>query len=171
MDTRLSAEQQALCDSAAQMVDRLGPRTVGELDNAERTAKLDAAVGAAGWRELRADSGSGDPWASAVEAAIVAEELGRGLADTPFIGPTLAAELRRVTGAPAASTPETVALDAALADLASDGDTTAIAIDAAGSASALLLVGQPGSLRVATVAVATEATRVDLTRPSAAAAA
>ena len=50
------------------------------------------------------------PWASGVEVALVAEELGRGLADAPFLGPTLAAELRRLAGAPPAAPPETVAL-------------------------------------------------------------
>ena len=43
MDVRLSTEQQALRDSAAQVVDRLGVRTVRQLDDAERAAKLDAA--------------------------------------------------------------------------------------------------------------------------------
>ena len=65
MDVRLSPEQQALRDSAVQVVDRLGPRTVGELDDAERAAKLDAAVDAAGWRELRTGDDDGAPWASA----------------------------------------------------------------------------------------------------------
>ena len=36
-------------------------------------------------------TGDGAPLASGVEAAIVAEELGRGLADVSFVGPTLAA--------------------------------------------------------------------------------
>ena len=53
MDVRLSPEQQALRHSAAQVVDRLGPRTVRRLDDAERAGKLDAAVVASGWRELR----------------------------------------------------------------------------------------------------------------------
>ena len=48
------------------------------------------AVEASGWRRLRTDVASG------VEVAIVAEELGRGLADVPFLGPMLAAELRRL---------------------------------------------------------------------------
>src|SRR6516225_3444045 len=96
MDVRLSDEQRALRDSAAQMVDRLGPRRVADLTDMERAAKLDAAVEASGWRELRAPAEDGAPWASAVEAATVAEELGRGLADTAFLGPTLAAELRRL---------------------------------------------------------------------------
>src|SRR5437763_2167453 len=101
MDVRLSPEQEALRDSAAQVVDRLGPGTVAALSDANRQAKLDSAVAAAGWRELRCDSGSGAPWATAVEVAIVAEELGRRLADVAFVGPTLADELRRLTAAPA----------------------------------------------------------------------
>ncbi len=100
MDVRLSPEQRALRDSAAQVVDRLGAHAVGELDDPERAAKLDAAVTASGWRELRTATDGGAPWASGVEVALVAEELGRGLADTPFLGPTLAAELRRLAGAP-----------------------------------------------------------------------
>ena len=50
MDVRLSPEQIALRDSAAQAVDRLGAHTVRELDDPERAAKLDAAVAASGWR-------------------------------------------------------------------------------------------------------------------------
>ena len=103
MDVRLSPEQMALRDAAAQAVDRLGPATVAQLDDAERAAKLDAAIDAAGWRELRSASDDGNPWASGVEVAVITEELGRGLADTAFFGPTLAADLRRRTGAPPAS--------------------------------------------------------------------
>ena len=69
MDVRLSPEQQALRDSAARIVDRLGPHAVGELDDAERAAKLDAAVAASGWRELRTATDEGAPLASGVEAA------------------------------------------------------------------------------------------------------
>src|SRR3546814_2840646 len=95
MAVRLSPEQRALRDSVAQVVDRLAAQAVGQLDDAERAAKLDAAVAASGWRELRNPEGDG-PLASGVEAALVAEELSRGLADAPFLGPTLAAELRRL---------------------------------------------------------------------------
>src|SRR6478609_5117232 len=114
MDVRLSPEQVALRDSAALVVDRLGVHTVAQLDDPERAAKLDAAVRAGGWRDLRAASESGGPWATGVEVAIVAEELGRGLADAPFAGPTLAADLRRLAGAPAATGDETVVLDRSL---------------------------------------------------------
>ena len=120
--------------------------TVAALDDRERAMKLNAAVDASGWRELRtaADDGSA-PWASAVEVAIVAEELGRGLADAPFLGATLAAELRRLAGAPPATEPETVALREDLEGLApvADGqvDGGALAPDAAA-----LVVG-PGARR------------------------
>ena len=110
MDVRLSPEQRALRDSAAQVVDRLGTHAVGELDGPERAAKLDAAVAASGWRELRAATDEGRRGPRASEVALVAEELGRGLADAAFLGPTLAAELRRLAGAPPATAPETVAL-------------------------------------------------------------
>jgi hypothetical protein len=101
MDVRLSPEQVALRQAAAQVVDRLGVHGVADLDDGERASKLDAAVAASGWRELRTATDDGAPWASAVEVALVAEELGRGLADAAFIGATLAAELRRRAGAPA----------------------------------------------------------------------
>jgi len=163
MDVRLSPEQQALRDSVAQAVHRLGPKTTRDFDDAERSAKLDAAVGGAGWRELRAADDNGRPWASGVEAAIVAEELARGLADVAFLGPTLAAELRRLAGAPAAFSPETVALSAGLGTLASDGDLVgAVAVDVAGAASALVLDAD----RLAAVSLVAGDTLVDLTRPS-----
>jgi alkylation response protein AidB-like acyl-CoA dehydrogenase len=137
MDVRFSPEQQALRDAAAAVVRDLAATTVAGLDDAERTAKLDAAVAGAGWRELRcASDDAGAPWASGVEVAIVAEELGRGVADTAFLGPTLAAELRRLSGAPAATEPETVVLTADLSGFGTD-----VGIDAAGAAFGLTVVG------------------------------
>jgi alkylation response protein AidB-like acyl-CoA dehydrogenase len=162
MDVRLSPEQRALRDAAAQVVDHLGPRAVGQLDDEERTAKLDAAVSGSGWRELRAPDVGDAPLASGVEVAILAEELARGLADTAFVGPTLAADLRRRVGAAPASEPETVLLTADLGDLAVDTDG-AVAIDAQGARTALLLVdGLLGQVELANTEV-----RTDLTRPSA----
>ena len=157
MDVRLSSEQQALRDSVTQVVDRLAPRAVGALDDAERAAKLDAAVAASGWRELRVAEDDGAPLASGVEAAIVAEVLGRGLADTPFLGPTLAAELRRLAGVARATGPETVVL---MADLSAPGAD--VAIDAHGATG---LVVDGGVL--ATVALGPVDVGVDLTRPQA----
>ena len=99
MDVRLSPEQQTLRVTAAQVVDRLAPRAVGQLGDAIRVDKLEAAVVESGWRELRTADDDGHPWASAVEVALVAEELARGCADVAFVGPTLSSELRRLAGA------------------------------------------------------------------------
>ena len=164
MDVRLSPEQVAVRDSAAQVVDRLGPATVAQLDDAERAGKLDAAVTAAGWRELRTPSDEGEPWASAVEVAVIAEELGRGLADTAFVGPTLAADLRRRVGAPAATAGETVALGRDLSCLARTDDGDATAVDAQGATSALLLLGDVGDSRLGVVSLGAAAASADLTR-------
>ncbi len=160
MDVRLSPEQRALRDAAVQVVDRLGVHAVGQLDDRERAAKLDAAISSSGWRELRTATDDGSPWSSAVEVAIIAEELGRGLADAAFVGPTLAAELRRRAGAPPAATAETVVLDGELGALAvvggglADGGLPAgaIAIDGGGAAAALVLIPTPGGHTVGQVA-------------------
>jgi alkylation response protein AidB-like acyl-CoA dehydrogenase len=165
MDVRLSAEQLALRDAAGRVVDRLGPQAVGQLDDSERAAKLDAAVVSSGWRDLRTPNEDGLPWASAVEVAIVAEELARGRADTPYLGPTLAAELRRHADAPEATGRETVALTPDLTAPAVAGDD-AVAIDAAGAKAALLLAPGDGGYTVASVAVTGTTTAVDLTRPT-----
>src|SRR5206468_2304452 len=101
---------------------------------------LTAAVAAAGWRELRTAGDDGAPWGSGVEVAIVTEELARGLADTPFIGPTLASDLRRLAGAEDASGPETVALRPDLTSLARPGENM-VAVDVDGARSALVLGG------------------------------
>jgi alkylation response protein AidB-like acyl-CoA dehydrogenase len=175
MDVRYSDEQRALRDAAVQVVDRLGPRAVGELDDAERVAKLDAAVASSGWRELRTPDDEGAPWASAVEVAIVAEELARGRADVAFLGPTLAAELRRYAGAPEAATRETVAFRPDLAAPAEVGrgaagdapaDDGAVAVDAAGAEHALVLAAIHDGWALATVAVPAARTGVDITRPT-----
>jgi Acyl-CoA dehydrogenase, C-terminal domain len=172
MDVRLSAEQQALRDSAAQMVDRLGPRAVADLADAGRSGTLDAAVAAAGWRELRVPVDGLAPLASGVEVAVVAEELGRGLADVPFLGPTLAGELRRLAGAPAADAAEAVAFTGSLSGpaVAAGGripDGT-VAVDARGATSALLLVPDGAAYRLAEVPVDAAEVGTDLTRPGAA---
>ena len=56
MDVRYTPEQAALRDSVAQIVDRFGPRAVGQLDDVERALTLDATIEAAGWRELRTET-------------------------------------------------------------------------------------------------------------------
>lgn len=171
MDVRYSAEQDALRESVVQVVERLGPRSVQDLDDAERRAKLDAAVDASGWRELRAPVEAGEPLASAVEVGIVAEELARGLADAAFMGPTLAVELRRCAGLAPARSNETVALAPDLSALAGGvdgpGASRGVAVDAQGCSFALLLVSQDGDHGLARVPLASAVPAVDLTRPSA----
>ena len=179
MDVRLSAEQRALRDSAAQIAARLGPRTVAELDAPERsdasgstrTAKLAAAVAASGFCELRVPERGDTPLASGVEVAIVAEEFGRGLVDAPFLGPTLAAELRRLAGAPVATAAETVLLVASLSGPAvtvhGSAPAGAVAIDAEGAATALALVPTATDHRLASVALVPVVPPTDLTRPTA----
>jgi alkylation response protein AidB-like acyl-CoA dehydrogenase len=165
VDVRLSPEQQALRDSATQVVDRLGPKAVGQLGDEERKAKLAAAVAASGWRELRVAAEHGTPLASGVEVAIVAEELARGLADVSFLGPTLAAELRRLTGASPGDQVETVVLEPDLSLYVRRGDNAAaatVAIDAAGCNRALLVVPEG----LAQVALGAPCGGIDLTRPS-----
>jgi len=157
VDVRFSSEQVALRDSVAQVVERLGAKAVGQLDDTERVAKLDAAVIASGWRELRTADDAGAPWASAVEVAIVAEELAKGVADAAFVGPTLAVELRRLTGTEPSSAAETVALTADLEALGSS-----VAVDAAGATGVLAVCD--GALVEATLGA--QLPETDLTRPS-----
>jgi alkylation response protein AidB-like acyl-CoA dehydrogenase len=163
MDVRLSLEQRALRDSAVQLVRNLGPSTVAALDDEERRSKLDAAVDAAGWRELRTSTDDGGPWASGVEVAIVAEALAYGAADCAFLGPTLAADLRRRIGAPAAAARETIGLTADLGRLGGDFPGT-LAIDAAGASTALVRHAPEG---VGSIDLDAAAIRTDLTRPMA----
>ena len=148
MDVRLSAEQLALRDAAARCADELGPHTVVALDDRDRADKLDATIDRAGWRELRGAADGDAPLASAVEAAIVAEELARGLADTAFIGPVLAADLRRRAGVPDALDRETVVVDG-------------LAIDARGCKAALVVDGngELGRVELTTIHRAADLTR------------
>ena len=142
MDVRLSPEQQALRDAAAQVVDRLGPKAVG-------AARRPRAGGQARCRRRRVRvagaavaAEGGGPLASGVEAAIVAEELGRGAGRrlVPRTDPGRRAPPagRRAAG----SAVETVALDTRLSSLVRGvgGEwPAAVAIDAQGSSRALLL--------------------------------
>jgi alkylation response protein AidB-like acyl-CoA dehydrogenase len=162
MDVRLSAEQRALRDAAAELVDALGPRSVADLADAERVAKLEAALASTGWRSLREPDEGHGPYASAVEAALVLEQLGRGLADAAFVGPTLAADLRRLAKLPPAETAETIATAPDLSSLAVAG-RPATAVDSAGAAVALVLAGRD----LAAVTPGLRGEPVDLTRPQA----
>jgi alkylation response protein AidB-like acyl-CoA dehydrogenase len=174
MDVRLSLEQEALRESAARLVDRLGPHAVREVGDPERVAKLDAALTGSGWRELRTATDDAAPLASGVEVALVAEALGRGLADVSFLAPTLAGELRRMAGAAASADVETVALTPDLASIAVAVDGAlpdSMAIDTQGSRRAILLVASSEGHRLADVVLGSPPMGVDLTRPSVAIAA
>jgi hypothetical protein len=122
MDVRLTAEQQQLRDAAAKLADDLGPAAVQDLADKTRISRLDKHVEATGWRSLRSDGATG------VEVAIVAEEFGRRLVDTPFLGPVLADDLMHRIGVDAGEALTTVAIDDR-------------AIDARGARRALSLVG------------------------------
>jgi len=142
MDVRLTAEQQQLRDAAAKLADDLGPAAVQDLDGQARITRLDKQIESTGWRSLRSDGASG------VEVAIVAEEFGRRLVDTPFLGPVLADDLGRHLGD-----------DASGATVVVDGRV----IDARGARRALSLSG--GAVSVVEVQVLTDG--VDLTRADA----
>ncbi|BBY24494.1 acyl-CoA dehydrogenase [Mycobacterium stomatepiae] len=142
MDVRLTAEQQQLRDAAAKLADDLGPATVADLADDSRITRLDKQIAATGWRSLRSDG------ASAVEVAIVAEEFGRRLVDTPFLGPVLADDFAHRIGGDAGGA--TVAVDDR-------------AIDARGARRALSLAGNT----VAAVDVGAVRTGADLTRAEA----
>ncbi|HEX2285874.1 MAG TPA: acyl-CoA dehydrogenase family protein [Mycobacterium sp.] len=105
MDVRLTSEQQQLREAAAKLADDLGPRSVADLDDENRIARLEKAVDATGFRTLRSDGASG------VEVAIVAEEFARGLVDVPFLAPTLVDELRRLGLEPSVPTEEHESVD------------------------------------------------------------
>ena len=99
MDTRDTPEQAELRRTARRLAQRLGPRTVADLDDRQRRERLAGAVRDAGWLELRRDGGRNEPLASGVEASIIADALGEAVADVPFAGPILAADLARRAGA------------------------------------------------------------------------
>jgi hypothetical protein len=170
VDVRLSPEQVALRDAAAVVIRRLGPRAVADLDDAARAAKLRAAVEASGWLELRAASEGGRPVASAVEVAVVAEELGGGLADAAFVGPTLAAELRRAAGAAPSAVVETVVLrdDLAAPACARDGvlAVPGVALDGKDAVRALVLVPGAAGTTLGQVEQPHAVGGADLTRPA-----
>jgi alkylation response protein AidB-like acyl-CoA dehydrogenase len=99
MDARYTPEQAELRRTARRLARELGPRTVVDLDDDKRGQRLAEAVRDAGWLELRRDAGEGHPLASGVEAALIADALGEAVANVPFAGPVLAADLARRAGA------------------------------------------------------------------------
>ena len=168
MDTRYSSEQVALRSATAALLADLGPRTVADLDDGTRSARLAAAAASAGWFELRG-TGEGDaPLASGVEIAIVARELGRVAADTSFLGPLLAADLARQAGLELEDPRTSVVVDASLLDFAvvsPSGTTRGVAVDCAGAERGIVLVTEPGGAsRIQEVALGEPIPATDLTR-------
>jgi alkylation response protein AidB-like acyl-CoA dehydrogenase len=166
MDTRYSDEQVELRRSTAALVDDLGPRTVDDLDDVVRRERLADAGLRSGWCELRGPGEDGGPLASGVEVAIVARELGRVAADTPFLGPVVAADLARHAGLELEDARASIVLDTGLLDLAvvpSIGTAHGVAVDCAGSERGLALTGE-GDARVVEVALGVPAPATDLTR-------
>jgi alkylation response protein AidB-like acyl-CoA dehydrogenase len=168
VDTRDSPEQAELRRSARQLAHELGPGTVAGLDDDARRARLAAAVGDAGWLELRDDAGNGAPVATGAEAAIVAEALGEAVADTPFTGPVLARDLLRRGRAPSLDAAIALSTDLTAAAIVEGSATTEAVhvLDAAPDAtSAIVLVpGGEGFFRLGRVPVVGAARGSDLTR-------
>ena len=156
MDTRDTPEQAELRRTARRLARELGPRTVADLDDRKRGERLADAVRDAGWLELRQDGGDGDPLASGVEAAIIADALGEAVADVPFAGPILAADLARragarpIDGAVVAFAPDLI--DAAVVSGPAT-DTPIFAVDGAaqGPVAAYVLVPEDDGYRLALV--------------------
>jgi hypothetical protein len=142
---------------------------VADLDDEKRAHRLSEAVRDAGWLELRQDGGDGAPLASGVEAAIIADALGEAVADVPFAGPVLAADLARraganaVDGAVVAFSPD---LKGAAVVSGPATETRVLAVDcaAAGPAAAYVLAPEGEGYRLATLEVGGAGSGADLTR-------
>ena len=168
MDARETAEQAELRRTARQLAQQLGPRTVVDLDDGARAERLARALRDAGLLELRHDSGDGTPLASGVEAGIVADALGEGVANAAFAGPVLAADLARRAGAPPADD-AVVAFAGDLIGPAQVRDAVSsaalCAVDCApGTRSAYVLVPEGAGFRLATVELEPVGRGADLTR-------
>lgn len=169
MDTRDTPEQAELRRTAQRLARELGPRTVGDLDDRDRRERLAAAVRDAGWLELRRNGGEDAPLASGVEAAIIADALGECVADVPFIGPILAADLARRAGvdpkddAVVAFAPDLVDV-AVTAGTMTDAPILAVDHAAEGPVSAYVLVPEDDGHRLALVQGDGASDGADLTR-------
>jgi alkylation response protein AidB-like acyl-CoA dehydrogenase len=95
VDVRDTPEQAELRRTARQLAEQLGPGTVADLDDKARIERLARAVRDAGWLEVRDAEANGEPLASGVEAAIIADALAGAAADVAFAGPVLAVDLAR----------------------------------------------------------------------------
>jgi alkylation response protein AidB-like acyl-CoA dehydrogenase len=97
-DVALSDEQRLLVESSARLVDRAAvgsppPGTRAPLDEGVWSALVDA-----GFVAMRAPSAAGGGDASAVDVALVVEQLARGPVAVPYLGTVLALELAGLVG-------------------------------------------------------------------------
>ncbi len=171
MDTRYSDEQLELQRSAASLVADLRPKTVDDLDDVTRRDRLADAARRSGWYELRGPGEGDGPLASGVEVAIIARELGRGAADTAYLGPVVAVDLARHAGLEVEDAATSAVFNRSLLDFAiAPGVTDGVAVDCAGSTRALALVadGTPGAAHVVEVSLPDPMPETDLTRAVAA---
>jgi len=167
VDTRYSPEQLELRRSTAALVDDLGPRTVDDLDDTVRRGRLADAALRSGWFELRGPGEDDGPLASGVEVAIIARELGRVAADTPFFGPVVAADLARRAGLELEDARAGIVLDGALLDLAAVSPSRSadgVAVDCAGAERGLVLFTTDDDVRVGEVELGVPVPATDLTR-------
>ena len=167
MDTRYSDEQLELQRSAASLVADLGPKTVDDLDDTSRRDRLADAARRSGWYELRGPGEGDGPLASGVEVAIIARELGRGAADTPYLGPVVAVDLARHAGLEVEDAATSAVFDRSLLDFAvAPAVTDGVAVDCAGSTRGLALLTDdaPGAAHVVEVALPEPGPETDLTR-------
>jgi alkylation response protein AidB-like acyl-CoA dehydrogenase len=169
MDTRETPEQAELRRTARRLVRELGPHAVADLGDTKRNSRLGEGVRNAGWYELRHDTDEGHPFASGVEAALIAEALAESVADVPFAGPVLAADLARRAGVQWVDG----AVVAFAADLVGPAVTRGGVIDdvvyavdaaAAGPATAYVLSCEGDGYRLACVDVVGAGDGADLTR-------
>ena len=167
MDTRDTPEQAELRRTARRLARELGPRTVADLADRARSERLAEAVRSAGWLELR--QGDDDPLASGVEAAIIADALGEAVADVPFAGPILAADLTRragvrpLDGAVIAFSPDLIHA-AVVSGPATDGPIVAVDHAARGPVGVYVLVREGDGYYLALAEADGERDGADLTR-------
>ena len=112
---------------------------------------------------MRDDAGAGEPLASGVEAAIVAEALGEHVADVAFAGPLLAADLARRAGVDHADAVAFTPTLTGVAVVSGPATTTDVyAVDATGAAA--VVVPHDDGYQLATVHAGAGASGADLTR-------
>lgn len=157
MNVALTDEQRLLAEVAHELAAQFSPADLrslpGALDGGDRSL-LDVS----GWLEMRLPETIGGTAASCVDVALIAEECGRALATSPFIGPMLAVELLVAAGATAEEHMQYAAADA-LTVAALSGSLTqlarapggAVAFDCAGATAAVYVDGER-RLRPASIA-------------------